>query len=677
MDDNSESSIEKERNQNKLAENTNKNNNNREISRDQINEIDNNKRRASFNDLEVDDQKHDPKQLVELADFGHHIAVTIDANAQSIDENNKNRLKRTKTPSISSDEYSEISYESTVKSETVSTQQKQNDTDPDKYVGYFRDNWNILDFIIVVTSWIEWLPIDAGSNFTAIRVLRVLRPLRTFTKVKALKVLVATIIKSLRGLSDVLVLLLFLFVVFAIIGIQMFSGVLHQQCFSNDFRGVPQSEWFYNQSRFIEDENFCQIPKNSEYNADINYNGCPVELPYCLRIAPNPNGGVTNFDNIGYAILNVFVTISLEGWAAIQYKLEDTGKSLAWLYFIPLTFIVGFFAANLCLAVIESVYGEEMEKKHKKEKREGDDPIAKQAEDETNRAWRQQKQAKIIIMQSPIDKSDNNNNKLRLDDVSEDIDIVSLNDKNLNLPTDIGADDSFIKTESFRLPYHLHGEENEFRTRIVMELTAPHKKSNLKKAKTIDGGGIGVGGHRHYRSQSALNSPKKSGNNNKGRDIMSSDAIVDMPPPMIDSSGNEFTPNTIMSSHQAGLIQTSQEWNDLQVHNMNVENLKKKKEKQKQKHKLNHHKQTSSFKLSGKKNKKVAFQQGLGLGTQSYMHRYRTGDLPRNDTISKNEVRDSLKNRNNNNNRHSDILPPTISFSQRGLFDVDPKNSIK
>eukprot|EP01084_Bolivina_argentea_P263288 445575_1 len=52
MDDNSESSIEKERNQNKLAENTNKNNNNREISRDQINEIDNNKRRASFNDLE-------------------------------------------------------------------------------------------------------------------------------------------------------------------------------------------------------------------------------------------------------------------------------------------------------------------------------------------------------------------------------------------------------------------------------------------------------------------------------------------------------------------------------------------------------------------------------------------------------------------------------------------------
>eukprot|EP01084_Bolivina_argentea_P262201 443350_1 len=67
MHDNGESSIEKERNQNRLAESTNKNN--REISRDQINEIDgmhnnnnsNNKRRASFNDM---DEKHDPKQLV-------------------------------------------------------------------------------------------------------------------------------------------------------------------------------------------------------------------------------------------------------------------------------------------------------------------------------------------------------------------------------------------------------------------------------------------------------------------------------------------------------------------------------------------------------------------------------------------------------------------------------------
>ena len=115
-------------------------------------------------------------------------------------------------------------------------------------------------------------------------------------------------------------------------------------------------------SKWIPDDHICRLRPGESGNSDIEYNGCPPELPWCLNIAPNPNAKVTNFDNILYALLNVFVTITLEGWADIQYKLTDAGATYCWIYFVSLTFIVGFFAANLCLAIIERVYSAQVGK---------------------------------------------------------------------------------------------------------------------------------------------------------------------------------------------------------------------------------------------------------------------------------------------------------------------------
>lgn len=85
------------------------------------------------------------------------------------------------------DEYDEELFDflSSTDNSTVDENASENatDEDPNRYVGYFRTNWNILDFCIVVTSWIEWFPISGGQNLTAIRVLRVLRPMRSVTKV--------------------------------------------------------------------------------------------------------------------------------------------------------------------------------------------------------------------------------------------------------------------------------------------------------------------------------------------------------------------------------------------------------------------------------------------------------------------------------------------------------------
>ena len=48
---------------------------------------------------------------------------------------------------------------------------------------YLKDMWNILDFIIVVTSVISFF-IDLDS-LKALRTLRILRPLRLFSNIKS------------------------------------------------------------------------------------------------------------------------------------------------------------------------------------------------------------------------------------------------------------------------------------------------------------------------------------------------------------------------------------------------------------------------------------------------------------------------------------------------------------
>ena len=80
----------------------------------------------------------------------------------------------------------------------------------------------------------------------------------------------------------------------------------------------------------------------------------------CMR-APNslkPNYGFTNFDNIGYGVLTVFTSITLEGWTDVMYMLFDTfGRGYIVVpYFILLILFGSFFLVNLALAVIWQEY---------------------------------------------------------------------------------------------------------------------------------------------------------------------------------------------------------------------------------------------------------------------------------------------------------------------------------
>jgi hypothetical protein len=95
---------------------------------------------------------------------------------------------------------------------------------------YLRDSWNVLDFIIVLTSTIALLPFGGSLNVSAIRTFRVLRPLKTLSALPGLQLIVKSLLASIPALSSVIVLIMFVFTIFGILGNQLFVGITHNRC---------------------------------------------------------------------------------------------------------------------------------------------------------------------------------------------------------------------------------------------------------------------------------------------------------------------------------------------------------------------------------------------------------------------------------------------------------------
>ena len=95
---------------------------------------------------------------------------------------------------------------------------------------YMSDPWNILDFVVVVTAWIPYLKIDMDVNLGAIRIFRVLRPLKSVNSLPELQKIIISMLKAIPSLLSVGVVLCFTYLVFGILGMQLYSGKLHQRC---------------------------------------------------------------------------------------------------------------------------------------------------------------------------------------------------------------------------------------------------------------------------------------------------------------------------------------------------------------------------------------------------------------------------------------------------------------
>lgn len=100
---------------------------------------------------------------------------------------------------------------------------------------YLRDAWNILDFVIVISSYPALFTDpdsteEGGFSLSGLRSFRVMRPLKTISSVKGLKILVQALARAMPVLGNTIVILLFFFAIFAIAGTNLMSGNLMNRC---------------------------------------------------------------------------------------------------------------------------------------------------------------------------------------------------------------------------------------------------------------------------------------------------------------------------------------------------------------------------------------------------------------------------------------------------------------
>lgn len=191
---------------------------------------------------------------------------------------------------------------------------------------YFGNNWNNLDFAIVLVSILAL----ALPDFTAVRALRAFRPLRVVVRSKSIKVVVQALFYALPNIANVAMLTLLFYLIFAILGVSLYK---------NQFGA-------------------CNDPQiDAELNCVGNFtateeggNGTEV----LDREWETPQA---NFDDVGTAMVTLFQVATLSDWASVAHSAIDArGEGLApgkqespeqIVYFLAFIIIGSFFSLNL------------------------------------------------------------------------------------------------------------------------------------------------------------------------------------------------------------------------------------------------------------------------------------------------------------------------------------------
>lgn len=154
---------------------------------------------------------------------------------------------------------------------------------------YFTSGWNIMDGSLVMISIIDLLMGLLSESSPRIfgilrvfRLLRSLRPLRVINRAPGLKLVVQTLLSSLRPIGNIVLICCTFFIIFGILGVQLFKGTFYYCEGENikhvrnktDCRSIPGNVWI-----------------NRKYN----------------------------FDDLGKALMSLFVLSSRDGWVNIMY----------------------------------------------------------------------------------------------------------------------------------------------------------------------------------------------------------------------------------------------------------------------------------------------------------------------------------------------------------------------
>ena len=191
---------------------------------------------------------------------------------------------------------------------------------------YFRNSFNVLDFVVVVTSLVTLLAGNSsGGAVRSLRLLRIMRPLRSIRRLPGLRLVIMTLVSAIPAVSYVCLLGVVSMSIFALLGMELFMGKM----------------WS------------CYVVENA--------------TTFTTKATCEAAGGVWrnakfNFDNFGAALLSTFLMHAGDDWQEIMWVAMDiTGEGTglqtdanqyAAFYFVIAVALGNFFWLNLLVTAL-------------------------------------------------------------------------------------------------------------------------------------------------------------------------------------------------------------------------------------------------------------------------------------------------------------------------------------
>ena len=182
---------------------------------------------------------------------------------------------------------------------------------------YFKDAWNVFDFIIVAAAFLPF----GGSSIAILRLLRLLRVLKLIKALPKLQMLVGALLKSIPSMGYVSILLLLLFYIYAVARVFFFgeNDPIHfadlQTSMLSLFRVVTLEDWT--------DIMYINMFGCENYGYDGN-------MDVCTMSQANPAGSVfffVSFVLVGTMIfLNLFIGVIMNGMDEARAEMAEADK---------------------------------------------------------------------------------------------------------------------------------------------------------------------------------------------------------------------------------------------------------------------------------------------------------------------------------------------------------------
>ncbi|KFM64091.1 Sodium channel protein para, partial [Stegodyphus mimosarum] len=248
---------------------------------------------------------------------------------------------------------------------------------------YLRDPWNWLDFVVISLAYVT-MGVDLG-NLSALRTFRVFRALKTVAIVPGLKTIVGAVIESVKNLKDVIILTCFSLSIFALLGLQIYMGVLTHKCIRVTPEQLENIEEVQKTPEFKihannESNQYFEKGKNEPKLCRPNAGLCPDNFTCLQGFGINPNYGYTNFDNFGSALLSSFRLMTQDFWEDLYQCILICAGPWHMIFFVVIIFLGSFYLVNLILAIVAMSYDELQKKAEEEEEAAMAEEAAMQAE---------------------------------------------------------------------------------------------------------------------------------------------------------------------------------------------------------------------------------------------------------------------------------------------------------